>query len=95
MVTKPSSIRITQKNGKFFARLPHAREQGAKRVQIGEEDGRSKSSVQRNHVGTGSPGDVVGPLLHHRSPTLEQIGALIGRLNSFDDMGETGFGHFS
>ena len=57
--------------------------------------GRSESSVQRNNIGTWGPGDVVGPLLHHRPPTLEQIGALIGSLNSFDDTSETGFGHFS
>ena len=57
--------------------------------------GRSQSSVHLDHVGIWGTGDVVGPFLHHRSPPLEEIGALIGRLNSFDYMGETGFGHFS
>ena len=61
----------------------------------GRGAGLCQSSVQWDHVGTWGICDVVGPLLHHRSPPLEQIGALIGSLNSFDDMGETGFGHFS
>lgn len=61
----------------------------------GSKVGRSESSVQRDHIGTWGPGEVVGPLLHHCSPPLEQIRALIGRLHAFDDMGETGFGHFS
>ena len=57
--------------------------------------GPCQSSMQRDHVGTWGTCDVVGPLLHHRLPTLEQIGALIGPFNSFDYMGETGFSHFS
>ena len=51
--------------------------------------------MQRDQFGTWGTCDVVGPPLHHRSPSLEQIGALIGSLNVLDDMGKTGFGHFS
>ena len=61
----------------------------------GRGAGPCPSPVQRDHVGTWVIRDVVGPLLHHRPPALEQIGALIGRLYALDDMGETGFGHFS
>ena len=78
---------------KELCRKHGSREQGVSKP--GRKMGRSKSSVQRNHVGTWGTCDVVGPLLHHRAPTLEQIGALIGPLNAFDHVGETGFGNFS
>ena len=61
----------------------------------GSGAGPCPSSVQRDHIGTWRTGDIVGPLLHHRPPPLEQIGALIGPLNAFDNMGETGFSHFA
>ena len=81
------------------AGLPGAGQETAERVASLSgtiiQDGREWSGVELHHVSLTLAGDVVGPLLHHRPPTLEQIGALIGPLHAFDDMGQTGFGHFS